>query len=73
MIDLFGKVKRAISKLSQEQLKDLCGRCKLCLILGGLKTCSCLSLEEYVNITGLSKKQLLNWFEKNEKKVGKST
>jgi hypothetical protein len=30
-----------------------------------------MSLGEYVEITGLSKKQLLRWYEKNEKKLEK--
>ena len=71
IIILFGGTPKAIQNLSAGQFEDLCQRCTICNILGGLKRCSCSSLNTFVELTGLSIPQLLKWHKKFSKKVSK--
>lgn len=73
LVILFGGTPKTIQNLNTEQFEDLCQRCTICNILGGLKTCSCTSLDTFVRLTGLSVPQLLKWHKKFSKKVQKKT
>jgi len=62
------KLPKRLAILNENELEELKSACQICLILGGLKTCSCHSLEGFATLTGLSKKTLLKWYQNNNKK-----
>ena len=62
------KLPKKIATLNAEDFADLTSCCRNCLILGGLETCSCSSLDLYVQLTKMSKASLLNWYKTYDKK-----
>lgn len=60
-----------ILQLDTTEIEDLKSRCRICLILGGLKTCSCSSLSTPAEKLGTTPKGLLKWYLKIDKKFMK--
>ena len=56
-----------ILQLSATEIEELKERCRICLILGGLKTCSCTSLNTPAEKLGTTPKGLLKWYSKLDK------
>jgi hypothetical protein len=69
---MFNSIPRKMRHLTEDQILDLCKRCNICCILGGLATCSCTSLQTYVELTGMTKQDLLKWYKKYSKKIKKT-
>lgn len=61
------KLPKKLLVLNAQQLEELKLICQHCLILGGLETCSCSSLDLYVQLTKMSKASLLNWYKTYDK------
>lgn len=57
-----------ILQLEATEIEELKERCRICLILGGLKTCSCTSLNTPAEKLGTTPKGLLKWYSKIDKK-----
>ena len=66
-----------ILQLDVTEIEELKERCRICLILGGLKTCSCTSLSTPALKLNTTPKALLKWYAKIDKnfvkKVAKKT
>lgn len=71
MFNLFNRTPKAIENLSEKDFNELCSRCEICLILGGQKTCACISLIQFEEKTGLSISKLLKWYKKYSKNLKK--
>ena len=56
-----------ILQLDTAEIEDLKSRCRICLILGGAKTCSCSSLSIPAEKLGTTPKGLLKWYSKIDK------
>lgn len=60
-----------ILQLEATEIEELKSRCRICLILGGLKTCSCSSLSTPAEKLDTTPKDLLKWYLKIDKKFMK--
>jgi hypothetical protein len=56
-----------ILQLSITEIEDLKSRCRICLILGGTRSCSCSSLLTPAEKLGTTPKDLLKWYPKIDK------
>lgn len=56
-----------ILQLETTEIEDLKSRCRICLILGGTKSCSCTSLETPAKKLNTTPKDLLKWYSKIDK------
>jgi hypothetical protein len=56
-----------ILQMSITEIEELKERCRICLILGGTKTCSCSSLSTPALKLNTTPKALLKWYLKIDK------
>lgn len=61
------KLSTKILQMSITEIEDLKSRCRICLILGGTKSCSCTSLSTPAEKLGTTPKALLKWYSKVDK------
>ena len=61
------KLSIKILQMSITEIEDLKSRCRICLILGGTKTCSCSSLSTPALQLNTTPKALLKWYIKIDK------
>lgn len=65
------KLPKKIATLNAEDFADLTSCCRNCLILGGLETCSCTSLDRFVKVLQIPKARILAWYKTYDKKFWK--
>ena len=66
------KLSTKILQLPYNEIESIKERCRICLILGGVKTCSCTSLDTPAEKLGTTPKALLKWYAKLDKNFYKN-
>ena len=61
------KLSTRILQMSITEIEDLKSRCRICLILGGTKTCSCSSLSTPALQLNTTPQALFKWYIKIDK------
>lgn len=61
------KIEKKLATLPKEDFEIFCSNIRSCLILGGEKTCSCISLQDTCKRLGLTVRQVLAWYKRKDK------
>ena len=61
------KIEKKLAILSAEEYETFCSLIRTCLILGGEKTCSCISVQDTCKKLGLTVRQVFAWYKRKDK------
>lgn len=65
-------ISKKILALPTNEIEELKSNCRNCLILGGTKTCTCLSLQSMAKKLNVRVEALLKWYKNYDKNFYKN-